>query len=490
VALANTTHQFLCIHGHFYQPPREDPFTGRIPHENGATPYDNFNEKITAECYLPNAELGNFDTISFDVGPTLALWLARERLDVYRRIIAADQRARQHHGIGHALAQAYNHTILPLATARDKRTQIMWGLLDFAFRFGHQAEGMWLAETAADVETLDTLAEQGVRYTVLAPWQAAEPIDPTEPYLVKLPSGRSITVFFFNGPLSGAVSFDGSATSDADAFTRDALPRQLNPEKKARGEDQLILVATDGELYGHHKLFRDRFLSYLAREAAPAGGFAVISLGRYLSAHPPVREVRLATPGAWSCMHGVNRWSAGCSCTEGGTAWKPALRAALRRLSERLDAIFERQTVATLLDQWAARDTYIALRTGWTTPEAYMARHSRRCEWPFRHGPLSTRTRQLLEAEYYGQCMFTSCGWFFEDLDRIEARNNIAFARKAISLVWQAAGIDLQRDFLADLAAARSWRTARTGADLYLQLPLLAPEQLPQRAQPIDVSAA
>ena len=490
--MADTTHQFLCIHGHFYQPLREDPFTGRIPHENGATPYDNFNEKITAECYLPNAELGNFDTISFDVGPTLATWLEQEHLDIYRRIIDADHRARERYGVGNALAQTYHHAILPLATARDKRTQIIWGLLDFSFRFGHPAEGMWLAETAVDLETLDLLAEQGVRYTVLAPWQAAERIDPTESYLVKLPSGRSITVFFFNGPLSGAVSFDGSATSNADTFTIEALPRQLNPEKKARGEDQLIIVATDGELYGHHKPFRDRFLSCLTREAAPAHGFAIISLGRYLSAHPPVREVGLATPSAWSCAHGVDRWSAGCSCTEGGTAWKPALRAALHRLSERLDEIFERYTATTLLDPWALRDIYIALRNGWTTPDpdAFLTRHGRQCKWSFPNRSLSTKTRQLLEAEYYGQCMFTSCGWFFEDLDRIEPRNDIAFARKAISLIWQVTGIDLQQDFLADLAAAKSWRTALTGADLYLQLPRLAPEQIPRFTQSADAPAA
>ncbi len=202
--MANTTHSYLCIHGHFYQPPREDPFTGRIPHEPGASPYDNFNEKITVECYRPNADLGNFDQISFDLGPTLAAWLEQAHPDVYRRIVEADRRAIERDGVGNALAQAYNHTILPLATARDKRTQIMWGLLDFFYRFGRRAEGMWLAETAVDVPTLDLLAEQGVGYTVLAPWQAAEPIDPTEPYLVRLPSGRRITVFFYNGPLSGA----------------------------------------------------------------------------------------------------------------------------------------------------------------------------------------------------------------------------------------------------------------------------------------------
>lgn len=479
--MASATHQYLCIHGHFYQPPREDPFTGFIPREFGAAPYDNFNEKITAECYQPNAELSNFDSISFDVGPTLATWLQRERPDTYRRIIDADRRAWERYGIGNALAQTYMHTILPLAPARDKRTQIIWGLLDFAARYGHQAEGMWLAETAVDLETLDLLAEHSVRFTVLAPWQAVEPLDPTEPYVVNLPSGRSIAVFFFNGPLSGAISFDGRATSNADVFAREVLPRQINAQKAARGEDQLIVVATDGELYGHHKAFRDRFLAHLTRTSAPASGFEIVSLGRYLSAHPPTREIHLVTPSAWSCTHGVNRWSAGCSCTAGETTWKPALRTALSRLAERLHTIFERRTVATLLDPWVTRDTYIALRNGWTTPDAYWV-------WPhvtplFFDRAFHKQTLQLLEAEYYGQCMFTSCGWFFEDLDCLESRNDIAFARKAISLIWQATGIDLQRDFLADLGAARSWRTALTGADLYRQLPRLSPDQIPPCAE-------
>lgn len=494
MTMAHVTHQYLCIHGHFYQPPREDPFTGVISREFGAAPYDNFNEKIAAECYQPNAALGNFDSISFDVGPTLAAWLQRERLDIYRRIIDADRRAWERYGIGNALAQTYLHTILPLASARDKRTQIIWGLLDFAARYGHHADGMWLAETAVDIETLDLLAEQGVHFTVLAPWQAVEPLDPTEPYVVRLPSGRSITVFFFNGPLSGAVSFDGRATRNADSFAREVLPRQVNAQKAAHGEDQLIVVATDGELYGHHKAFRDRFLAHLTRTAAPASGFEIISLGRYLRAHPPRREIHLVTPSSWSCMHGVNRWSAGCSCTAGETVWKPALRAALSRLAERLHEIFACATAMTLLDPWATRDTYIALRNGFTTPETYWMRHG--VSQPFSDCAFHEQTLQLLEAEYYGQCMFTSCGWFFEDLDRLESRNNIAFARKAISLIWQATGIDLQRDFLADLGAARSWRSALTGADLYRQLPRLSPDQIPQCIEsvyadvPVSVHAA
>ena len=302
----------LCLYGHFYQPPRFDPFTGEIPPEPGAGDYRNFNEKITHECYRPNADAGNFEHISFDFGPTLALWMERAHPDVYARIIEADRTHLARHGVGNALAQAYNHTILPLATTRDKRVQIAWGLADFAHRFGHAAEGMWLAETAVDLETLDILAEYGVRYTVLAPWQATEGADTTEPYLVRLPSGRTITIFFYNGPLSGGVSFDGGTTSNADLFAASYLPGYLNAAKKAGGEAQIILVATDGELYGHHKPWRDRFLSHLVRQGAPSEGFEVTTLGRYLRAHPATREIALRVPSSWSCGHGVARWSTGC----------------------------------------------------------------------------------------------------------------------------------------------------------------------------------
>jgi alpha-amylase/alpha-mannosidase (GH57 family) len=488
-ATARATHSYLCIHGHFYQPPREDPFTGRIPHEYGAGPYDNFNEKITAECYRPNAEGGNFDLISFDLGPTLAAWLEQAHPDVYRRILEADRRAVARYGVGNAIAQAYNHTILPLANARDKRTQIIWGLLDFSQRFGREAEGMWLAETAVDLETLDLVAAQGVRFTVLAPWQAAEPVDTTEPYLVNLPSGRGITVFFYNGPLSGAVSFDGGATNNADGFVDSWLAPQLGKEKAARGEDQLITIASDGELYGHHKPFRDRFLAYLLGKAAPSRGFAVVSLARYLRDHPPTRTVRITAPSAWSCAHGVARWGAGCSCTEGETAWKPQLRAALDHLAVHLAASYERHAAATLRDPWAARDAYLAVRNGWMTADAFWARYGLR-KWLFRNRELEQQTLQLLEAQYFGQAMYTSCGWFFEDLDRIEPRNDIAYARRAISLTWQATGEDLQAEFLAELASAKSWRTARTGAELYLRLPRRTPEELPPLRAPRDESAA
>jgi len=465
------------MHGHFYQPPREDPFTGLLPVEPGATPFANYNEKITSECYRPNAETGNFEAISYDLGPTLAAWLERAHLDVYQRIITSERQHMQRYGISNALAQAYNHTILPLANAHDKRTQILWGLQDYRHRYGHDARGMWLAETAVDIESLDIMAQHGITYTVLAPWQAATAIDATEPYSVPLYNGRRMTVFFYNAPLSGGVSFDWNVTNDANIFAASYLPGHLVPRKSVDGEPQLLLVATDGELYGHHKPWRDKFLEYLINHGAPDRGFEVCSLEYYMQRYPAHREVQIRVPSAWSCAHGVARWSWGCGCTEGDGSWKGSLRMALVRLAGRSNQLFEQFTKETLRDPWAARDDYLALHNGWETLESFWSRHGRHALQQC--GQQAQQAQLLLEAQYYLQYSFTSCGFFFEDLDRIEPRNNIAFARRAISLTWQALGIDLQRDFLRDLQLSKSWRTQLTGAEAYKQLPTVQQGLLP-----------
>jgi alpha-amylase/alpha-mannosidase (GH57 family) len=469
---------YLCLHGHFYQPPRENPFTNQVPHEPFATPFANFNEKITAECYAPNAEAGNFDALNFDLGPTLAAWLERAHPAVLERIIEADRRHVARYGVGNAMAQAYNHTILPLATTRDKHTQIAWGLSDFRHRYGREATGMWLAETAMDLESLDVLAQHGITYTVLAPWQAASPINPSEPYRVRLLNGRSMTVFFYNAPLSGGVSFDWNTTSNADLFAANYLPDQLDQRKREDGEAQLILIATDGELYGHHRPWRDKFLSHLINVGAPSYGFEICTLERYMQMFPATREVALRLPSAWSCSHGIARWDAGCECTEGDSSWKGTLRQALTNLATRGDQLFEQHTSTVLRDPWAARDAYLPARNGWESSEDFWKRFGKK-----RHtAEDAQRALQLLEAQYYQQYSFTSCGFFFEDLDRIEPRNDIGFARRAISLYWQATGADLQQDFLRDLALAKSWRSPLTGADIYRQLPVVAKGLLPPLA--------
>ena len=473
-----TGHTYLCLYGHFYQPPRENPFTGILPIEPEATPYANFNEKITAECYRPNAEAGNFDALSYDLGPTLAAWLEQAYPDVYQRIIEADHLHRARYGVSNALAQAYNHTILPLANSRDKRTQIAWGLSDFRHRYGYAAHGMWLAETAVDLETLDLLAQYGITYTVLAPWQAATPIDVTEPYIVRLFDGRSITVFFYNAPLSGGVSFDWNVTSNADTFASSILPAHIVPGKRDAGVDQLIIVATDGELYGHHRPWRDKFLTRLIEDGTAEHGYEICTLERYLQMHPATQAVELRVPSAWSCGHGVARWDTGCECTEGDSCWKAALRRALNNLAARGDRLFEQYAVATHYDPWAARDDYLPLHMGWETEAQFWAKYGKQQRTPEDAGE-ARRTLLLLEAQYYQQYSFTSCGFFFENLDRIEPRNDIAFARRAISLFWQATGVDLQQDFLQDLQAAQSWRAEVTGADIYQQLPVVQPGLLP-----------
>jgi alpha-amylase/alpha-mannosidase (GH57 family) len=469
---------YLCLHGHFYQPPRENPFTGQIPREPAATPFVNFNEKITVECYAPNAEAGNFDELNFDLGPTLASWLDQAHPEVLRRILEADRRHVTRYGVGNAMAQAYNHTILPLATTRDKHTQIAWGLSDFRYRYGREATGMWLAETAVDLESLDVLAQHGITYTVLAPWQAATHIDPTEPYRVRLYDGRSITVFFYNAPLSGGVSFDWHTTSNADVFASNYLPGQLTQSKSEKGQPQLIVIATDGELYGHHRPWRDKFLAHLINVGAPTSGFEVCTLERYMRMFPATREVELRVPSAWSCSHGIARWASGCECTEGDSAWKGGLRVALDSLAERGDQLFEQYASETLADPWSARDAYLPIHNGWESEESFWTRYGKG-QKPPTDERLAQRTIQLLEAQYYQQYSFTSCGFFFEDLDRIEPRNDIAFARRAISLVWQSLGIDLQTDFLRDLQTIKSWRTPNTGADIYRQLPVVPEGVLP-----------
>lgn len=469
---------YLCLHGHFYQPPRENPFTNQVPREPEATPFANFNEKITSECYAPNAEAGNFDALNFDLGPTLAAWLERARPEVLQRIIAADRRHITRSGVGNAMAQAYNHTILPLATRRDKRTQIAWGLSDFRRRYGREATGMWLAETAVDLETLDILAQYGITYTILAPWQAAGALDPSEPYRVNLFNGRSITVFFYNAPLSGGVSFDGNTTSNADLFASHYLPEQVVQIKREAGQPQLILIATDGELYGHHLPWRDKFLTHLVNVGAPSCGFEISSLEAYMQRYPAMREIKLRLPSAWSCHHGIARWDTGCECTEGASSWKGELRNALNWLAMRGDSLFERHTSKMLTDPWAARDAYLPVRNGWENVARFWAQFGKH-QQPPDDAQVAQQTLQLLEAQYYQQYSFTSCGFFFEDLDRIEPRNDIAFARRAISLYWQATGADLQTNFLRDLQAARSWRSGLSGADIYRQLPVVAADLLP-----------
>lgn len=459
---ANT---YLCVHGHFYQPPREDPFTGNGRREVDAAPFHDFNEKITAECYRPNAELGNFENLSFDLGPTLASWLARRAPRTLRLIQAAEREHRRRHGASNALALPYNHTILPLADIIEKRVQVAWGVTDYSIRFGHPPEGMWLPETAVDLATLRVLADAGLTYTVLAPWQASGPIDSLEPYWIDLEDGRKLAAFFYQGPLSGAVSFNPEVTSNADHFSATALPAVINAEKMAQGTPPIVLIATDGELYGHHLPWRDYFLERLLTESAPAHGWTVTSLGAYLRRYPPRSYTTIQERTSWSCAHGVLRWSQGCSCTDGDSSWKGYLRAALDQLAVRLDQIYEQEARGLLTDPWAALAEYLAVRLGQEPYPAFLLRHGGMAA-----GNAAPTLRRWLELQYYRQLMLTSCGAFFEDLARVEPRNSIAFAARAISYLPARWRRPLEDDFVSALRKARSRRSGQSGADIYSEL--------------------
>jgi len=450
----------LCVHGHFYQPPRENPFTGVIPREPGAEPFRNFNEKIHTECYKPNAELGNFELISFNFGPTLASWLRAEYPSTHDRIVKSDRYHERAFGAGNGLAQAYNHTILPLASHHDKVTQIAWGIADFQYRFGHAPQGIWLPEMAVDMDSLVALEEQGMRYTLLCSHQVRRPngdwVDSKRPYHIRLPSDRRIAVFLRDEELSNRLAFDPGLTEDAHVFADWC-------RGTVRADRGLFLIATDGETFGHHQHYRQFFLESFLRSEASRVGFRVTTPSSYLGTHSATEEVILQENTAWSCAHGVARWSTGCACTPGDQSWKPRLRTALDRLAGGANALYQIECRKWIDKPWALRNSYIGVMLG-KTDIAHLLRQ-------FSHTAIPAtdviRLSRLLEAQKYCQAMYTSCGWFFEDLSRIETRNNIGYASMAIEQVRLATGIDLEADFRSDLAAAKSWITDETGQDIY-----------------------
>jgi alpha-amylase/alpha-mannosidase (GH57 family) len=454
----------LCIHGHFYQPPREDPISGIIPPEAGASPYHNWNERIQAECYRPNAELENFARISFNLGPTLGAWMQHHDPQTARQIVTQDRANIERYGVGNAIAQAYNHTILPLASYHDKHTQVAWGIAAFEHGFGRKPQGMWLPETAVDVETLCVLAEHGIEFTILAPWQAdtstlRTPLDPTEPYLVHLPQGKCISVFFYQRELSSLISFSPQSTINADVFAQAEILTRFNKEKSQRGEPQILLIATDGELYGHHQVFRDHFLAHLVNGASTNIGINKTYPALWLRSHPPRRSISVHDKTSWSCHHGVLRWMGECSCTPEYGVWKAYLRRAFDRLAEALDRVYVDMTRGLISDPWALRDDYIQVLLGNIQVDelvAHAAGHRLA-------GDEYRKIRLLLEAQYERQRMYTSCGWYFDDFARIEPKNNVAYAAQAVWLTRLATGIDLSSQSAADLAHVISQQTGARG---------------------------
>jgi alpha-amylase/alpha-mannosidase (GH57 family) len=471
--------RYVTVHGHFYQPPRENPWTGEVDEEVTARPYHDWNERITAECYLPNA--ANYPRMSFNFGPTLLAWLEANAAETYGAILAADRASRERHsGHGSALAQAYNHAILPLASTRDKVTQVAWGIRDFEHRFGRRPEGMWLPETAVDDATLEVLAEEGITFTVLAPSQAAavrEPasrwlelegggIDPREPYRVPLPSGRTISVFFYDGGLSHAIAFGDLARRGED-FARALLSRLDD-----RSGPQLVHVATDGETYGHHFRGADRALAEALERVESSGYAKLTNYAEYLERFPPRLEARIVPNSSWSCAHGVGRWSDDCGCSAGASTrhpWRRPLREALDWLRDTIAPLYGAAASSLFTDPWAARDDSISLVLD-SSPETVEAFFERNAIAGLAEDERATALG-LLDLQRYALLMYTSCGWFFDDPAGLETRQVLRYAARAVELTQEHLGGSLEPLFLRLLERVRSGTGDRLDAsELYRKL--------------------
>jgi alpha-amylase/alpha-mannosidase (GH57 family) len=453
----------FCVHGHFYQPPREDPLTGEIPIEPGAAPYRNWNERINAQCYRPNAQLGNFEHISFNIGPTLIQWIAKHDPDTLNLIIQQERKTLEKYGIGNGMAQAYNHTILPLASAVDKITQVRWGIADFEFHFGHKPQGMWLPEAAVDEASLIVLADNGIQFTILAPWQAdTDHLDPSHPYRVPLPENKEMVVFFYNQDLSTRVSFDPGATVNADRFVMEGLLPKFRDHKGVVIEPQMVTIASDGELYGHHQPFRDKFLAYLLDGALSQTDLVSIFPALWLSNHTVEETIKIHQPSSWSCHHGVMRWMGSCSCAP-NTEWKEPLRKAIEKIAAEIDRIYYEIAGQYVNDPWELRHRYIHVVHGTQTLENLCASLTGK-------QPSKTALFELnlmLRAQFERQRMFTSCGWFFDDFDRIEPRNNVAYTAQAVWLTGKASEVDLAPLAEAEFAKVHSWRTGLSADEVF-----------------------
>jgi alpha-amylase/alpha-mannosidase (GH57 family) len=483
--------RFVCIHGHFYQPPRENPWLETVETQDSAAPYHDWNERVCAECYAPNGAarivnsknqitriVNNYARISFNFGPTLLSWLKENAQRTYRMIQDGERRSRKSFkGHSSAMAQVYNHVILPLANRRDRITQIRWGIADYERHYGEPPEGMWLAETAADTESLELLAQQGIKFTVLAPHQCrhirslkdggdwtATPnasVDTTHPYLVRFDSGVSIAVFFYDGPLSRAIAFEGLLNSG------ESFAARLKGGFKDNAQPQLVHVATDGESYGHHHRYGEMALSYALRLLEGDRNVKLTNYGCFLSQFPPEYEAEIIDNTSWSCEHGVERWRSNCGCNGGKQGWNQNWRGPLRQaLDEVRDAMIpltEQEGGKLFRDVWAARDNYIhvVLDRSAETQDRFFAENQSHALTEAER----VRALELMELQRNAQLMYTSCGWFFDDISGIETVQIIAYAARVLQLAQelfgeQAEGLEL--DFLAALAKARS-NVARAG---------------------------
>ena len=475
--------RYICVHGHFYQPPRENPWLEAVELQDSAFPYHDWNQRITAECYASNARsrildaqgkiqeiVNNYEKMSFNFGPTLLSWMEKNAPTVYAALTAADQKSQQRFsGHGSALAQAYNHMILPLATHRDRITQIKWGIRDFEHRFKRKPEGLWLPETAVDLDSLDILAENGIRFTILAPRQARRvrsigdspwqdvssgQIDPTRPYTLTLPSGQKLSIFFYNGSVSQAVAFE-NLLSSGETFSH----RLLDGFSDNRDIPQLVHISTDGETYGHHHRHGEMALSYAFHYIESNQLALLTNYGEYLERYPPECEVEIVEHSSWSCVHGVGRWNSNCGCHTGShpdwtQTWRGPLRAAFDWLRDTLNPLYETHVSEFLKDPWEARNGYIdvILDRSEDSLRRFFERHAR--------GPLTPDEQKtvlnLLELERHLMLMYTSCGWFFDDLSRIETVQVIQYADRALQLAEGLFEQSFEEEFLLWLEQAKS----------------------------------
>ncbi len=470
--------RWVCVHGHFYQPPRENAWLEIIEPQPSAHPYPDWNQRITAECYRPNAHarivdaqqrivrvIDNYERMSFDVGPTLLTWLEREAPDVHASLVAADRRSRDRFsGHGSAMAQGYHHVILPLASPRDQLTQVRWGVADFRRRFGRDPEGMWLPECAVDTASLEALAACGVKFTVLAPHQAQRVrppggttwidvsggrIEPGRAYRHALPSGRSIDLFFYDGPTSRAIAFE-QLLADGNRFA----------DRIIGSGHGLCHVATDGESYGHHHRFGEMALAWALHVIEIGGrpGARLTNYGEFRARFPATWDVEIVQDTSWSCAHGVERWRADCGCNGGGhpgwnQAWRKPLRDALDWLRDRAAEAFERLGEPLLVDPWAARDAYVEVMLDPAALPVFLAHHLRPGVDPSAH---RTKVLELLELQRHAMLMYTSCGWFFDELSGIETVQVLQYAARACELLAALSGEPVEDAFVELLAAAPS----------------------------------
>ncbi|MGA2890766.1 MAG: DUF3536 domain-containing protein [Terracidiphilus sp.] len=481
---------FICIHGHFYQPPRENPWLETVETQDSAAPYHDWNERVCAECYSPNGAarivnsknqiiriVNNYARISFNFGPTLLSWLKENAPRTYRMIQDGERRSRKNFkGHSSAMAQVYNHVILPLANRRDRITQIRWGIADYQLHYGKPPEGMWLPETAADTDSLELLAQHGIKFTVLAPHQCRRirvlrdgrghdgaswtdtpdaSVDTTHPYLVRFDSGVSIAVFFYDGPTSRAIAFEGLLNSG------ESFAARLKGGFKDNHQPQLVHVATDGESYGHHHKYGEMALAYALRLLEDDKAVKLTNYGSFLAQFPPEYECEIVDNTSWSCVHGVERWRSNCGCNGGrqgwSQAWRTPLRLALDELRDAITLLTAQEGGKLFRDVWAARDGYIhvVLDRRPETLEHFFAEHQ---SHPL-SGPERVRALELMEMQRHAQLMYTSCGWFFDDISGIETVQVIAYAARVLQLAQDLFGEQaamLEPAFLARLAEARS----------------------------------